>query len=61
MMQQTEPVIIIAGTSYPGVYKTEVFRHLAACLEERKADIRAAREERRREYESFWEGMEVGE
>lgn len=34
MRKQTEPIIIIAGTPYPGAYKKEVFEHLAAKLAE---------------------------
>lgn len=35
---QTEPIIIIAGTTYPGLYKEEVFKHLTAKLVEEAAD-----------------------
>jgi hypothetical protein len=35
MKKQTEPVIILAGTSYPGEYKKDVFAHVLACIRER--------------------------
>lgn len=43
-LPQTEPIIIINGLEYPGLYKADVFAHLAAkLLEERELRIAASR------------------